>query len=691
MGTAVRAQTDGVARATRRADVQGLRGLAVLLVVGFHVRGWIPGGYLGVDVFFVISGFVITSMLGRQVADRASVPIGGFFARRIRRLLPMLAVTLVATPLLGILLLSPLAALGVTARTGAAAALLNANTFLARQPADYFAVPVEENALLHTWSLSVEEQFYLVVPLVVAGVLWWRHRRARPLRRSVLVGLVGAALVVSFALAVALSGGALSSLVDALGVSSPVALAFYSPFTRAWEFLAGAGLALLAPRVARWPSGARAAMGLVGLAAVLVAAVVMGAEQGAVGAATAVPVLGTVGVLAAGIGGSTAVSTILSHRSIVLLGDVSYGWYLFHWPLIVFAEANLRSTWWVLAAAVASLGLALLARDAIENRFRHGDWHGRRLAALTAVCVLAPLAASAVAIATTRALPVQELTDAGRRHVDADRCDRRRVDLMGLDDPACTWTVDDPQGRILLIGDSHAGMWSEGVIAAGNELGYDVSIATMSGCPLVSGTLRRSVDGGEDQRCQEFIEQVVADVERIDPSLVVVATASTGVLDNPTDGVADEWRTEAGDWTDDPERIAPLWEQGLGATVSSIASAGVPVAVLHDVPYQQVSPISCTRLLTLLGSGSCVPDLQVEEYLRQRATGVAIEERIAASTPGVVTVDPLAWLCDDRVCPAYADGGWRYRDRDHLSVAGAEALAGQLRDAIRAQLDEPAR
>ena len=173
MGTAVRAQTGGAASATRRADVQGLRGLAVLLVVGFHVRGWIPGGYLGVDVFFVISGFVITSMLGRQVADRGSVPIGGFFARRIRRLLPMLAVTLVATPLLGILLLSPLGALGVTARTGAAAALLNANTFLARQPADYFAVPVEENALLHTWSLSVEEQFYLVVPFVVlaAGVL----------------------------------------------------------------------------------------------------------------------------------------------------------------------------------------------------------------------------------------------------------------------------------------------------------------------------------------------------------------------------------------------------------------------------------------------------------------------------------------------------------------------------------------
>jgi peptidoglycan/LPS O-acetylase OafA/YrhL len=680
MGTAVTAQTTERPRAAHRADIQGLRGLAVLLVVGFHVRGWIPGGYLGVDVFFVISGFVITSMLGRQVAGAGSVPIGGFFARRIRRLLPMLAVTLVATPLLGILLLSPLAALGVTARTGAAAALFNANTFLARQPADYFAVPVEENALLHTWSLSVEEQFYLVVPLVVAAALWYRSRGRRPSRTDVALGL-GVVLAGSFAIYAVAAAGGLAGMSQALGVSSPAALAFYSPFTRAWEFLAGAALSLGAHRVARWPRSVRVVMGVVGLLVVVASAVVIGAQQGAEGAATALPVLGTVGVLAAGIGGATTVSALLSHRWLVLLGDVSYGWYLFHWPLIVFAEANLRSTWWVLAAAVASLGLAVLARDAIENRFRYGGWNGRRLVALTAVCVLAPIVASAAAIATTQLLPVQELTDASRRHVDADRCDRRRVDLMALDDATCTWTVEDPRGRILLLGDSHAGMWSEGVIRAGNDLGYDVSIATMSGCPLVSGTLRRSADG-EDARCQEFIERTVSEIERIDPSLVVVGTASTGVLDDPVGVQADDWLTADGRWTDDPGEVAELWASGLGATVASIAEAGVPMAILHDVPYQQVAPISCTRLLAMLGPSRCVPDLEVEEYLRQRSVGLEIEQQIAANSPLIHTVDPLAWLCDDERCPAHADGSWRYRDRDHLSVAGVEALADQLRNAF---------
>ncbi len=150
-----------------RADIQGIRGLAVLLVVVFHVRDLVPGGYIGVDVFFVVSGFVITTMLRAQLRSTGSVPIRSFFARRVRRLLPMLALTLTLTSVLGVALLSPLGASAVTSKTAVAAALLNANTFLARQANDYFALPADANALLHTWSLSVEEQFYLVVPFVL--------------------------------------------------------------------------------------------------------------------------------------------------------------------------------------------------------------------------------------------------------------------------------------------------------------------------------------------------------------------------------------------------------------------------------------------------------------------------------------------------------------------------------------------
>lgn len=649
----------------------------MLLVVGFHVREWIPGGFIGVDVFFVVSGFVIATLLTRQVRTSGSVSVRDFFARRVRRLLPMLAVTLSVTSLLGVALLSPLGASAVTSKTSIAAALLNANTFLSRQADDYFALQPSANALLHTWSLSVEEQFYLVLPFLVVAGLAIR-------RRSTLVrpGLVTAASVVlaggSFALFVVFSSGGPEAVSSRLSVSSPEALAFYASPLRAWEFLVGVVVALGASRVQRWSPLLRTVVGAGGLVAIVASAALF-SELRAAGPLMLVPVLGAAGVLAAGVGGRSAVSGLLSRPGIVALGDLSYGWYLFHWPLIVFAESNTGSVWVVLVAVAMSLWLAVVAKRIVEDRFRYDDrWRGGRAVALAATCVAVPVLAGLVALVADRAVPVTELQAAGAQHVDSAECNRGLSEFVPLDAEQCTWSVPRSEGTILLIGDSHASMWSEGLIAAGNDLGHDVSVATMSGCPMVGETVRLA-EGREDHRCQEFVDRSIEEIRELRPDLVVLATASTGVLGS--DG-RDAWQRQDGTWTTDLDEVEAIWERGLGSTLEQMTSAGVPVLVVHDVPYHEVTTSSCGRALFLLAPSSCSSERPLEDVEGDRARSLALEDRLDDASELVSTVDPIPWLCPGGRCTTFLDGAWMYRDGDHLSVAAARELTPQLRSTL---------
>ena len=214
----------------RRRDIQGLRAVAVLLVVAFHARLPLPGGFVGVDVFFVISGFVITAMLQREWLAHGRIRFREFYVRRFKRLTPALALMVTVTVIASALLLSPLGAQQTTAQTAIGAMLLVANVVIARTTGGYFDAPAEANPLLNTWSLSVEEQFYLAFPfvLVLGWFLWRRSARARfaPLL------IVAAVTLVSFALSVA----------DARGYDLPLPMSsvgFYGPLTRAWEFGAG--------------------------------------------------------------------------------------------------------------------------------------------------------------------------------------------------------------------------------------------------------------------------------------------------------------------------------------------------------------------------------------------------------------------------------------------------------------------
>ena len=301
-----------------RPDVQGLRAIAVAIVVAYHAGFVLDGGFVGVDAFFVISGFVITRMLLREGSTTGKFSFSNFYLRRVRRILPALAVALTGTLLLGILL-APLGAQTTAARTGIAASLINANSYLTKAGGGggYFGVDAAANPLLHTWSLAVEEQFYLVFPALLA--LAWRFGRRKRLNvhassSRLLIG----AIAISFALCLLLTGRHL----DPWGYGRQIA--FYAAAPRAWEFAAGALIAALPRQISARSSRTGLATGIAGLAILGWATLAFSDATVFPGAAALVPVVGTMMLIAAGSAAKNPVSTVLGTRPMRYIGDISY-------------------------------------------------------------------------------------------------------------------------------------------------------------------------------------------------------------------------------------------------------------------------------------------------------------------------------------------------------------------------------
>jgi len=355
-----------------RPDLDGLRFVSILIVVFYHagVAGF-TGGYVGVDVFFVLSGYLITGVLIREQADAGRIDIAGFFARRIRRLLPLAALVLVTTLIVGGWLLAPVQreSLITDARW---ASLYAANWRFGRSAVTYSETEVTDSLLLHFWSLSIEEQFYFFWPLIVLGAFWVARKRTDVITGSALLIPAGLITVLSIGYSInqgrTLAGGA-----------------YFASFGRFWEMGVGALLAVLLPRVPRVAAAFRGPFLALGLGAILFAALTFSNSTVFPGYAALVPVIGTTLVVIAGEGRTAANiaqghsrRSILSRGPLPALGRLSYGWYLWHWPLIGIAllargrwDVPVSANAAVGAAVVASLALAWASHHTIENPIRH--------------------------------------------------------------------------------------------------------------------------------------------------------------------------------------------------------------------------------------------------------------------------------------------------------------------------------
>ena len=468
------------ARGARIPAVQGLRAVAILLVVGYHAGLPIGAGYIGVDVFFVISGFVITRMVLRQSAGTGRVDFRAFWAGRIRRLLPALAIMVAVTVLLTIPLGSPAGSQSDTAISGVGANLWVSNGVLAILTLGYFGPRAEDNPLLHTWSLAVEEQFYIFFPIMVALGLWLARKRGWQKATPVGILLVVVAIP-SFLLSVGLTFVPLPIPVG------PV-LAFYSPLTRAWEFAAGALVAVALIR--GWTPSARLtkAAGPLGLLLLVASLAVIRQPAEFPGYIAALPVLASTLLLIACVR-PAPVERLLSTAPMRFLGDVSYGWYLFHWPLLVYAGGFWPpddAPWWVpVLACLAALGLAQLSFRYVEEPIRHRRVLPRVRSLVLGAGIVVP--AVAICLATFAGTgqgfgnvaikSMHDQLDHSQWQWQAVCQSPLRLDKRDMS--SCRIEGDAPGRPIILMGDSTAGVYADALVAAAKQLDRTVIVATV--------------------------------------------------------------------------------------------------------------------------------------------------------------------------------------------------------------------
>ena len=430
------APTDQPREARFRPDIEGLRAVAVFLVLMFHGRLGLDGGFVGVDVFFVVSGFLITSLLVRE-GRSGSISLAEFWARRVRRLLAASALVVVVTLAASYVMLEPTRH-RLLAADAVAAAGFAVNFRFALLQSNYLSGLALPSPLLHYWSLSLEEQFYLVWPLIVAS--------AAKLRRFEAVLGALACLLAAVSLAVCY-------------VYTPItpSFAYFLLPMRAWELLAGAGLALLEGRLVLLPSWFRSFAGWAGLAAILGSALSFGETTAFPGLAALVPVLGATAVIIAGTGSQTLPARALGWAPLVWLGSRSYSIYLWHWPLLVLSEARFG-----LLGTAARAGLLVLSIAFSTVSYAYVEQWARRHAWLSARPIRSLLAGASMSLAVLgiglglRALSparAAENVDPGVAAVAPPALPPTRAATFD-DGAAAARGKRVPVGRVLLIGDS---------------------------------------------------------------------------------------------------------------------------------------------------------------------------------------------------------------------------------------------
>lgn len=669
-----------VSEAGFRPDVQGLRGVAVLAVVFFHAGVWLPGGFVGVDVFFVLSGFVITRLLLRELGDSGGLSLANFYSRRARRLLPAFATFSTVTMLVSILLLSPLGtqAQQHALKTGASATLLAGNWFLYFRGGGYWGPSETLNPFLHTWSLGVEEQFYLVLPAALLVV--WRlagRRRGRRRQLTALAMAVGAVSVLSFLFSWALSTGSLS-------LGSPERLAFYGTPTRVWEFGAGALVALVEIRLLKVNSAGRLVLGAAGSALLLYSCVAFDESTVFPGLAALVPVVGTMALLVGG-AGTGPVTTAMSWRPLTWIGDRSYGWYLWHWPAIVFAgvlwpTAGLAKP----LAAAASVVPAALSYRFVEQRVRlNRGIRGLRALRLAAFCIGGPLVLALGAyLGASRGWGLEAPPEWAERGVSFTAgCHAGDHDKDPWPEKSCLFDVDNPEGLVLLLGDSHGAAASSAVVRAGNSAGYDVAVWTRSACPFV-------IPKSESQQpmCDWWEQAAVSLVDELRPDLVVVVNRSSGYT-LTTEMVTDNGARVGGEFSTDKDRSRALgeWSRRVDGMLRLMDERKVPTLVVSDVPNWGLDfPDGSVSIVRPEPRAVDIPRRVLQ---RNRSQWVAEESKLADRYPLASVFDPFGIYCPARDCNPKMDGMWNYFDDNHLTEPGSLLMAGPLQNAIVRALD----
>jgi peptidoglycan/LPS O-acetylase OafA/YrhL len=635
-------------RSEYRQDIQGLRGVAVLLVVLYHSGvPLFPAGFVGVDVFFVISGYLITGLLVRELEGTGRVNFAHFYARRVRRLLP--AALLVIIAVLGAipLVYAPMEQ-GEFLSACRAAAIYLVNFWFADRALDYLGQDSAVNPMLHMWSLAVEEQFYLVWPLLIATVA-----RAVPTRRLRvgLVATVTAVSVVTFLLCIWMTWK-----------SQPWAF-FGAPF-RTWEFGLGALAFLLGDQAQQLGSWRSPLVGVLGATAVLVSAFLLSQSSLFPGAWALFPAGGTAIIIAAihapvSTGSGSPLSLWLAWWPLAKLGDLSYSWYLWHWPVLVFAAVLFpeRSATITLAAVILSLALAEASYRFVENPIRFSPtFAGRdsRSVALALVCSFG------VAVITTilkyevsdQEMSLEQRTYAAAKHdlpkIHGTGC---HADFDTIDQPECVFGHPDSPMTVVLFGDSHAEQWFPAFERLALKRDWRLMSLTKSGCPSMDVEVFNQKKRRAYFECAQWRNRAIDRIVLEKPALVVLANSSRygSALD---------------------------WEAGARRAIQRFAAQGIPVAVIRDTPWPGLDGPTCLARLSWVkrdAESECV--FQRSAALAEGVPVWEAEIRSLSAYSRSLPIDLTTEICPVDRCGVARGGQVHFFDLHHLTASYAASLA----------------
>jgi len=676
--------TDSSSRRGVRADIQGLRALAVSSVVVFHFwPSLLPGGFTGVDVFFVVSGFLITGRILRDLERRTpGAFVAQFWAARVRRILPAALLVLGVVLVLSWIVLPESRWAGLGQHVFASALSIE-NWQLAREAVDYGAEGAAPSPVQHYWSLSVEEQFYLGWPLVLLVASLLARRTGRISRRTALALVMGVVLVASLWYSFAVTA------------SNPAAAYFVTP-ARVWQLAAGGLVALAAVRGAR-------VLPWIGLGLIAAGFALIDNQTAYPGFAALLPTVGTCLVLLGGPTGPRSFDALTSPRPIQWLGDISYSVYLWHWPLVVlgpialerdlrildtlvalaltlalsqltyrFVEQPFRTGWllrlpsrsWVLGAVAIAVivGLAVKFEDVGDDRVRAAALEFQRQAAVGGAC----FGAAAMDADCPRRFAGVNAQTAVAASVDKPIASRKPQcsDTTGpFTEVLCHYGDPDGTKTLLVWGNSHASAWSDAFDEVGKLLGMKVIVASRSSCPASlippSTSPLRESSVEEEHACRERNTWVM-DTLAPQADVVVMADLRSGFVK------------------------AGKRPTGYVDAIERVRSVGTPVIWLADVPLAAGVDTRRDGPQCLEQFGQCTNP--VSEAL---AAGI-ITEKVLALVPDLPMIETRSRFCDDTQCYAAIGGVSVYFDASHLSGTYSRSLGPWLADEIRGCLDEPA-
>ena len=651
-------------------DIQGIRALAILLVVVAHsgVPGF-AGGFIGIDVFFVLSGFLITGLLFREIEKRGKISLRAFYARRARRLLPAAAVVLIATSIAAIAIY-PLTNQIEVGRQVFGAAFYFVNWIYAFEQVDYFSqFDSFVSPIQHFWSLSVEEQFYFIWPLMMTGAAAIALRSGRPTRRTILMALVPiAALSLAYSIYIT--------------PNSPE-MAYFSTLTRLWELAFGAILAMVLPRSLKMSRTLSAALITGGLAAIIYAATLFGDGSPFPGYQALLPVLGTMAIL---IGGTAQARTmpagLFCLRPFQFIGDISYSWYLWHWPAIIFPLYIWPDLAWptVLAICIASLIPSYIAHTLIENPIRRSqvlrEWPKRALV-LGAVCSVTAAGTGVVLAAQSSPISVVADQDAPGAKVikqpgvvpfqktvteiapdplnaKKDKGQLFRDGCLAIRDQVtmgdCAYGDVESDKTVVLFGDSKAMQFFPAVNPIAENRGWRLLGLTRSNCPVSTANL--------SENCSTWRENMLERLAEEQPEVILIGAGGTRRTYRVTENGRQLTRQES----------QPFLTAGMVTTIERLKrETGAEIIMMRD------------KALGIEDTDACVienPDQLAECAFAPYDRWPRAFEGQAAKETGIRLIDPQKMMCSKKVCPGVIGDVLVYRDAAHVTAT----YAGTMKD-----------